>query len=59
MCDETRRAVVATAWKKLRGENSSNLYSYEICRKAKMSCGYGYVANVHCTDRYHHGIGSH
>ena len=55
MRDEIRRAVVATAWKKHRGENPSSLYSYETGRNANMNGGYDYDTKAFYTDSYHYG----
>jgi hypothetical protein len=55
MRDEIRRAVVSTAWKKLKGENPSNLYCFTTRTSANMSNGYDYSIRAHYTDSYHYG----
>lgn len=59
MREDIRRAVIATAWKKLKGQNPTNLYSYETGRHTAMGGGYDYEANAHYSDSYHYGTATH
>ena len=55
MKEEIRRAVVATAFKLIRGSYPSSLYSYSSGKHTNMGGGYDYDARAHYSNSYHYG----